>query len=159
MASAPKPVSFPQKSRLGESWVALCIALGIHVADEALTGFLAVYNPTVIVLRAQWSWFPMPTFQFRAWLAGLICAVVILLLLSPLFFRGARWIRPLGYFATFINILNALGHTLGTIMGRTVASVHFPRPAPGFYSSPLLFICSVWLLVELVRTKRMAHSN
>ena len=159
MASAPKPVSLSRRSRLGESWVALSLALAVHIVDEALTGFLDVYNPTVAALRARWSWFPMPTFQFRTWLIGLICAVIILLVLSPLFFRNVRWIRPLGYFAAFIQISNALGHTLGTIMGRTVTTVHFPRPAPGFYSSPLLFICSIWLLMELARTKQVAHSK
>ncbi len=159
MASAPRPVSFPRRSRLGESWVALSLALAVHTADEALTGFLDVYNPTVIALRARWSWFPMPTFGFREWLWGLIGAVVVLLLLSPLFFRNVRWIRPLGYAAVIIQISNAFGHTLGTVMGRTVVSVRFARPAPGFYSSPLLLICSIWLSMELARTKRLAHSN
>lgn len=96
----------------------------------------------------------MPTFEFREWLVGLISAVVILLLLSPLFYRNVRWIRPLGYFNAIINILNALGHTAGTIMGRTVQSVRFARPAPGFYSSPLLLAASIWLLVELRRSRR-----
>jgi len=51
-----------------------------------------------------------------------------------------------------IHLFNAMGHTLGTILGHTVASVTFPRPAPGFYSSPFLFIASIWLMVRLRRT-------
>ena len=47
---------------------------------------------------------------------------------------------------------NGMGHTLGTIFGRTVASVHFPRPMPGFYSSPLLLAGSLYLLLEIKRT-------
>jgi hypothetical protein len=141
-------------SRLGPAWVALCLTLGLHTADEALTGFLSVYNPTVLAMRSRWSWFPIPTFEFRPWLIGLICAVIALLLLSPLFYRNVRWIRPLGYFAAIINILNAMGHTAGTIMGRTVESVRFSRPAPGFYSSPLLLAASIWLWLELRRSMR-----
>jgi hypothetical protein len=141
-----------RESRLGLAWLALCAALALHVVDEALTGFLAVYNPTVLALRAQYPWFPMPTFDFRDWLIGLICAVVVLCALSPFFFRQARWIRPLGYFAAGLNIVNALGHTAGTIFGRTVDSVTFQRPAPGFWSSPVLLATGVWMWVELRRS-------
>ncbi len=132
--------------------MALCVALAAHVADEALTGFLAVYNPTVLVLRERYSWFPMPVFEFADWLAGLIIGIVILLALSPFAFRGARWLRPLAYFFAVIMLLNAFGHTLGTIAGRTVSSVTFERPMPGFYSSPLLLVASVYLLRELGRS-------
>lgn len=142
--------------RLGIAWLALTIALALHVLDESLTGFLAVYNPTVLAVRVHYPWFPMPTFEFRVWLTGLICAVVILLALTPLLFRNVRWIRPLGYFAAFVNILNALGHITATILGRTVASVQFPRPAPGFYSSPLLLIASLYLLDALIKSRRKA---
>jgi hypothetical protein len=60
--------------------------------------------------------------------------------------------RPLAWFYAVIHVLNAMGHTLGTILGHTVASVTFSRPAPGFYSSPLLFIASIWLMVRLRQT-------
>jgi hypothetical protein len=48
--------------------------------------------------------------------------------------------------------LNGMGHTLFSILGHTVPAVTFPRPAPGFYSSPLLFAASVWLMLRLRRT-------
>ena len=139
-------------NRLGPAWLALCAAFALHVTDEALTGFLAVYNPTVLALRSRYSWFPMPVFAFRDWLTGLTLLVIIVCALSPLFFRNARWVRPVGYFFAALNILNALGHTTATIFGQTVASVSFSRPAPGFWSSPFLFAASVWLLVELRRS-------
>jgi hypothetical protein len=142
-----------RESQLGLAWLALCAALALHVTDEALTGFLAIYNPTVLAVRARYSWFPMPTFEFRDWLTGLISAVLVLFALSPFFFRHAQRIRPLGYFAAGLNILNALGHTAATIFGRTVASVSFHRPAPGFWSSPVLFAAAVWMLVELRRSR------
>jgi hypothetical protein len=141
-------------SKLGVAWVALCVALALHVTDEALTGFLSVYNPTILAVRPQGWWFP-PTFEFRVWLTGLILGIVLLSVLSPLVFRGARWARPIGYFlAVVVGIVNALGHITGTILGHTVASVRFPRPMPGFYSSPFLLVASVYLLVQLAATRR-----
>jgi hypothetical protein len=140
--------------RLGAAWVGLCFALGLHVADEALSGFLSVYNPSVLELRARYAWFPMPVFGFTEWLTGLIALIIVMFLLSPLFFQGVRWVRPIGWFMAVLNTFNALGHTAGTIAGRTVASIHFPRPMPGFYSSPFLLAASLYLLVQLARTSR-----
>ena len=136
-------------SNFGMAWLLLCVAFCAHVADEALTGFLGIYNPTVLALRAQYSWFAMPTFEFRQWLTGLIVANAVFLLLTPFAFRNAWWLRPLAYFYACVHLLNAMGHTLGTIFGQTVSSIHFARPAPGFYSSPLLFAASTYLLVRL----------
>lgn len=135
--------------RLGLAWLFLTVAFGLHILDEALTGFLSVYNPTVAALRAQYSWFPMPQFDFNSWLWGLICFLLVLFGLTPFFFSNMRWVRPMGYLMAVIQILNAAGHTLGTIAGQTVASVRFPRPAPGFYSSPLLLITALYLLHSL----------
>jgi hypothetical protein len=132
------------------------LALAVHVTDEALTGFLSVYNPTVAALRARFGFWPMPTFEFREWLTGLITLIVLLAALTPFAFRNAPWIRPVLYFcAIVIGILNALGHTLGTIFGQTVSTVRFPRPAPGFYSSPLLLVAAMYALVQLRRTRRV----
>lgn len=138
--------------KLGLAWVGMAIAIGLHVTDEALTGFLSVYNPTVIEARHRWSWFSMPTFTVESWLVGLMTAVILLLLLSPLAFRGVRWIRPIAYVVSVVMLLNAMGHTLATILGRTFESVHFARPAPGFYSSPVLVAASIYLLIQLRRT-------
>jgi hypothetical protein len=140
-------------SNFGVAWVLLCLAFYSHVADEALTNFLGVYNPTVVALRERFSWFPMPTFQFRDWLIGLVVANLILLALSPFAFRNARGLRPLAYFFAGVMLLNGMGHTLFTVLGRTVASVQFARPAPGFYSSPLLLAASTHLFLRLRATR------
>ncbi len=79
----------------GLAWFLLCLAFAAHVTDEALTGFLGVYNPTVLAVRAQLPWFPMPTFEYRQWLIVLIVANLICLLLTPFAFRNAQWLRPL----------------------------------------------------------------
>jgi hypothetical protein len=151
--TAVPPSNLNPNFKLGMAWVALCLALALHVADEALTGFLSVYNPTVQGLRERIGYWPMPTFEFRNWLTGLITAVLMLLALSPFVFRGARWIRPLFYFFAVVMIANGLGHTAGTVFGRTISSVRFSRPMPGFYSSPFLLAASVYALIQLKRTR------
>jgi len=133
------------------AWISLCLALALHVVDEAGTGFLSVYNPTVMALRQRWPWLPFPVFTFGVWLAGLVVATVLLLCLSVFVWHGARWMRPIGYGFAFIMFANGLGHILGTILGRTVASIRFPRPMAGFYSSPFLLLASLYLLYELAR--------
>lgn len=154
--STPALAPTPSYQELGIAWVALCLALAAHVADEALTGFLNIYNPTVAELRQRLGYWPMPEFEFRGWLEGLIAAVVILLALSPFVFSGSRWIRPLFYVFAVIMLLNALAHTTGTIMGRSFPDIRFTRPMPGFYSSPLLFVCSIYALIQLRRTRHSA---
>ena len=137
----------------------LWIALALHVTDEALTDFLSVYNPTVIALRARFGFWPMPTFEFREWLAGLTLGILVLAALSRFAFRNVPWMRPLFYFCAVVaGIMNALGHTIATVLGHTVSTVRFPRPAPGFYSSPLLLIASIYVLLQLRRTRHLASS-
>lgn len=138
--------------RMGRAWLALCAALALHVADEALTGFLGVWNPTVAALHTRWPWFPMPTFRFDLWLGGLIALVVLLFAVSPLFFRGAGLLRLPAYVFSALMVGNGLGHAVATALGHTASEVRFPRPAPGFYSSPLLIAAAVWVIAELRRT-------
>ncbi len=138
----------------GLAWFLLCLAFCAHVADEALTGFLGVYNPTVLAMRSQYQWFPMPTFEYRDWLTMLIVANIVLLLLTPFAFRNAGWLRPLAYFYATVHLLNGMGHTVATIFGQTVSTVHFARPAPGFYSSPLLLAGSIYLFMRLRASRR-----
>jgi hypothetical protein len=137
------------KLNVGRAWLVLCLALGVHVADEAATGFLAVYNPTIVAMRSKVAWLPLPVFRFETWIAGLILAIVALFSLSIFVFRGRRWTRAASYAFALMMAANALGHTIGTLLGRTVESVRFPRPMPGFYSSPFLFAAAICLLLRL----------
>ena len=129
--------------RHGQAWVALTLALAVHVADEALTDFLSFYNPMVTSLRERIGWFPMPTFTFDVWLTGLITVVIVLLLLSVFVFRGSRVMVYLSFPYGLLMLLNGLGHSVG--------SVYFGRLLPGVYSSPLLLVASVWLLLCAAR--------
>jgi len=150
-----QPESSDRAVGFGRPWFALTVAFALHVLDEATTGFLSIYNPTVIAVRHRWAWFPMPTFGFREWLVGLRAGVVLCLALTPAAAKGTRWLRPLAWFYALAQLSNAMGHTVATILGHTVSSVTFPRPAPGFYSSPFLFVGSIWLMVRLWKTRRI----
>ena len=54
-------------TRVRTAWLGLVVALALHVIDEASTGFLDVYNPTVRALHERLGWFPMPEFRFDVW--------------------------------------------------------------------------------------------
>jgi len=151
MASAGTRGSAPI-GNFGFAWILLCLAFCVHVTDEALTGFLGVYNPTVIAMRERFGWFLMPTFEYREWLVGLTLINLVLLALTAFAYRNARGLRPLAYFFAGIMLLNGMGHTIFTLLGQTVPSVRFTRPAPGFYSSPFLLITSIYLFVRLRST-------
>jgi len=127
----------------GWAWVSLCLALAVHVFDEAMTDFLSVYNPTVRAIRQRFSFFPMPVFTFEVWLTGLIAAIIILLLLSPFAFRQKVWVGLLSYPFGVLMLLNGLGHIAG--------SFYLGRPMPGVYSAPLLLAASIYLLWSVRR--------
>lgn len=119
------------------AWLLLVGALAVHVADEASTGFLAFYNPLVLSIRAQASWFPMPTFTFADWLTGLVAVVVLLASLAPAVRRGAAATTLGSWIFSVIMFMNGLGHLAG--------SVYWQRWLPGTTSAPLLLGASVLL--------------
>ena len=158
MASATisvKPRTEDSYRGLGIAWILIWVTLALHVADEVLHGFLYIYNTTVLALKDKLGWWPMPTFTFEIWLAGLVTGIGILAALTPFAFRNTRWLRPIIYFCAIVLCIgNALGHTVATVLGRTVIAVHFSRPAPGFISSPLLLFAGVYALVQLQLTRK-----
>ena len=144
---------------LTRAWILLCFALAIHVADEAITGFLSVYNPTVLALREKLAWLPMPTFTFGVWLAGLILVCLALLALSLWVVRGSRGARVAAYVFGAVMLLNGVAHVAATIRGATVASVRFAGPMPGFYSSLILIPASLYLIVAAFRAGKVRVVN
>jgi len=149
-----KPQTADLYRRLGIAWILMWAALALHVIDEALNGFLYIYNPTVLALRETLGWWPMPTFSFEGWLAGLTAGIGILVALTAFAFRNAVWLRPFVYMCAIVCIANACAHTLATIFGRTVSTVHFSRPAPGFVTAPILLFAGIYALVQLRRTRK-----
>jgi hypothetical protein len=141
--------------RTRTAWLGLVVALALHVVDEALTGFLDVYNPTVLALQERWGWFPMPEFRFEVWATGLVTFLVGLALLTPLIERGPRVVRAAAIVFAGLMVLNGAAHITGTVLGRTVPSVRFDRPMPGFWSSPLLIAAAAHFIVRV----RARHRN
>ena len=119
------------------AWLALCAALAIHITDEALTGFLDLYNPTVLGIRQRHPWLPIPTFTFSVWIGLLILAVVGLLILSRCVGRGLHWTIYAAYPFVLVMLSNALMH-LGF-------SIYKHAWMPGAYTSPLLLAASLYL--------------
>jgi len=117
----------------------LCAALAIHVADEALTDFLSIYNPAVVELRRRYPTLPVATFTFEGWLSLLIFAVLALTLSSYFVWHGRWAMRPISYVFAGFMLLNGLLHiAISFYMGKLIS---------GVYSSPLLLAASVALIV------------
>jgi hypothetical protein len=76
-------------------------------------------------------------------LTGLILAIILLLALSPFAFRGGRWTAA--YIFGIFLLANGLQHMVG--------SIYMGRLMPGVYSSPLLVICSIYLLLKVQHRK------
>ena len=131
--------------RWRSAWLALGCALALHVTDEALSGFLPVYNRVVIGLRERHGWVPFPTFTFRVWLAGLIVAVVTLFALTPLITREREWLRVVSLILAVIMFGNGLVHIAASLWWHTFA--------PGVYSAPLLLVAAIALFVRAKRVK------
>jgi len=129
--------------QFGYAWILLCVALALHVLDEALTDFLSVYNPTVKAIRKRFPFLPLPVFTFRVWLAGLCIGILLAFCLSPLAFRGSHFVIGAAYPLAVLMFGNALGH-IG-------ASLYRGRMMPGVYSSPFLLCASVYLFICAVR--------
>lgn len=124
-------------ARHGLAWVLLTLALALHVADEAFNDFLSLYNPAARAVRAAVPFLPLPTFTFESWLSGLILAIVVLLALTPVVIKGARWTVFFSYFFAIFMVINGLGHMAG--------SIYLREPMPGVYSSPLLLAAAAFL--------------
>lgn len=131
--------------------MALTAAFGLHVMDEALTGFLDLWNPLVARAKEAVPWLPLPSFTFPVWLAALMAGVILLALLSPFAAVGDRFLRFVAYGYGIIMLFNGLGH-IG-------ASIYLGRLAPGVVSAPLLLVCSGWLLVRLARSSGPAERS
>lgn len=122
------------------AWMGLCVALAIHIADEALTDFLAFQNPTVLALREKYPFLPLPLFTFEVWLSLLIFAVVALTAVSYFVWKGRWAMRPISYAFAGFMFLNALLHIAISLYMRELVS--------GVYSSPLLLVASIALITS-----------
>jgi hypothetical protein len=107
------------------------------VFDEAATGFLDFYNPLVLSIRARVDWFPMPTFTFGVWLAGLIGLVLVLTSMGRMVRSGSVGGQVASWALAAIMFLNGIGHLGG--------SLYLQQWLPGTTTAPLLVAASCWL--------------
>jgi len=123
----------------GAAWLALAIAFGFHVMDEAATDFLGWYNPTARRIRSHLGGVPFPpVFAFWPWLLGLLAVTGILLGLAPLAYAHVRWLFPVAIVLSVINVGNGLLHI--------VSAIFLKRRVPGVISAPFLLASAGWLL-------------
>jgi hypothetical protein len=133
-------VTVRSNHRFGVAWLVFAATISLHVIDEAIHNFLSVYNPSVQAIRARYPFFPLPTFTFRVWLAMLACGIAVFLCFAPFAFRGGRRTRAAGVVIGLVpGILNASLH-IGS-------SIYYHRWMPGVYSSPILLVAAIALLV------------
>lgn len=138
------------ENRIIRAWLILATAFLIHVIDEATTGFLPLYNHTVLLIREKIGFFPMPIFTIPLWIGLLGSAIVICYMLTPLVGRARRKFRiPIGLFAVIMT-LNGCWHTIG--------SIFVGRILPGFWSSFLLILAGVYMILVLYRNGNRADS-
>ena len=124
------------------AWVLLCGTLAIHVADEALTGFLDLYNPAVAAMGL-----PRLEFTFSVWITLLALAIIGSLVLSYWVRRGTWWTVHASYIFAFLMLANGLAHLSFSIHSRAWMS--------GAYTSPLLVAAALNLWIAAAgRTSR-----
>lgn len=125
------------------AWVTLVGALAVHVADEALTDFLAFYNANAVRIRADLPWLALPTLSFPAWVTAMAFLLVLLSLLTPSVRGGQAWSRVAAYALGAVAIANGVVHLAGSaVLGQWL---------PGANSGPLLIAAGLWLVVATRR--------
>lgn len=126
--------------RFGFAWLGFGLAIAIHVLDEATHDFLSFYNPNARAIRARLPFLPLPAFTFRSWLITLAIGIALFLCLSPFAFRGVGWARVAALAVAFlVGIGNAGLHIL--------SSIYYHRWMPGVYSSLLLLLAAIFLIL------------
>ena len=132
--------------RFGILWLVFGYTLALHVLDEASRDFLSVYNSNAAAIRRAIPFLRVPVFTFESWIGTLMLALTLWLALSPLAFRGLKWLRVLAIpSAIVVGILNGSAHIL--------SSIYLGRWMPGVYSSPLLLLSGTLLLREALGRK------
>ena len=124
---------YPERRRY-IAWLALCAALAAHLADEAATGFLDLWNPEMAALG--WRGLEM---KFSVWITLLGLGESGLLILSYWVRRGTWWTAPAGYIFSILMLSNALAHLGFSIYERAWMA--------GSYTSPVLAGAAIFLLL------------
>ena len=114
----------------------------MHVADEASTGFLDLYNPAVTAMGL-----PALRFTFPVWITLLALAITGLVILSYWVRRGTWWTVHAGYTSAFLVLANVIAHSS--------FSIHRHACMSGAYTPSLLVAASLNLGIATAR--RTSH--
>lgn len=133
----------------GIAWLGLSLSCLAHICDLTVNHFLDYYNATVLDLYGHFAGFPRLDLEFQKWLGALILTAFALFALTPLAFRNALWMRPIGHVFAAVALLESLAQIALTIRGHTTGSVQFDGVSPGFYTAPLLLVFAAFLFWNL----------
>jgi hypothetical protein len=125
--------------RFGICWLFFGYTLALHAMDEAGHGFVTVFNSNGLVIRRALPFVRIPALTLQDFIGILVLFLTLLLALTPLAFRGLKWMRGVAIPVSAIaGILNGTMHIL--------SSIYLKRLMPGVYSSPLLLLAGTLLL-------------
>ena len=125
--------------RFGIVWLFFGYTLALHVLDEAGHDFVSVFNASAVAIRRAVPFLRLPTLSPQDFIGIMALFLTLLLALTPLAFRGLKWMRGLAIPISAIGgILNGTMHIL--------SSIYLKRLMPGVYSSPLLLLAGTLLL-------------
>jgi protein-S-isoprenylcysteine O-methyltransferase Ste14 len=127
----------------GRAWLYLCAVLAAHGVEEALNGFLDVWNPFLASVRAR-TGLPLPHLTFDGWVTALVVGIVALTAMTPFVARGVRGFRVASYVFAGVMIANGVNHL--------ASPLYLGRFLPGQFTSPLLILASAWLILAARRS-------
>lgn len=139
----------PAHRALGLAWFYLCCLLVAHGVEEAMGGFVDVWNPVLATVRAT-TGLPLPQFQISVWLGCLVVVVLVLLALTAFAFRTPMSMTTASVVFGAIMIVNGVNHL--------ASPLYLGRFLPGQFTSPLLIASGTWLIVQARRVEGRAAS-
>ena len=138
-----KAKSTHNSNGIGRPWLALCLCLTVHVAEEAFTGFLPFYSDATRAVSEIFPYVTSPSLVLAASMWMSVAFVAMLTALTPFAYRGAGWMRVATIGVALIALANVSGHIGGSML---VGSA-----LPGVYTTPLLAVSGVYALVSAWR--------
>jgi len=128
---------------IGRPWLALCLCLTVHVAEEAFTGFLPSYSDATRAVSELLPFVTSPSLVLAASMWMSVAFVAILTALAPFAYRGASWMRVATIGVALVALANVTGHAGGSMLAG--------HPLPGIYTTPLLAAVGIYALVSAWR--------
>jgi hypothetical protein len=130
---------------IGRPWLALCLALALHLAEEAYRGFFPAYGMAIRAVRELFPYVGSPSLALAVSLWMGVALVATLTALTPFAYRGAAWMRVPAIGFSLITLANVTGHVSGSMLAG--------HALPGVYTAPILAVVGVYGLTAAWRWK------